>query len=58
MQIGCQHHAISDWAQFDDEQIAKMYGETVLAFWGEYKALIFQIIETCPAEPTQIKQAA
>ena len=29
-----------------------------LAFWRKYKAFIFQTIETCPAEPTQIKQAA
>ena len=52
LQIGCERHAISDWADFDDHRIAKMDGKYALKFWRKYKAWIFQTIEMCPAKPT------
>jgi len=52
LQIGCERHAISDWANFDDHRIAKMDGKAALKFWRKYKAWIFQTIELCPAKPT------
>jgi len=53
LQIGCERHAISDWANFDDHRIAKMEGKSALKFWRKYKAWIFQTIELCPAKPTE-----
>jgi len=59
LQIGCERHAISDWADFDDHRIAKMDGKYALKFWRKYKAWIFQTIEMCPAKPTgYVKQEA
>jgi uncharacterized protein YjbI with pentapeptide repeats len=36
LQIGCQRHAVEDWAAFDDERIAKMDGNAV-EFWREWR---------------------
>ena len=59
LQIGCERHAISDWADFDDHRIAKMDGKDALKFWRKYKDWIFQTIEMCPAKPTgYVKQEA
>ena len=59
LQIGCERHAISDWADFDDHRIAQMDGKDALKFWRKYKAWIFQTIEMCPAKPTgYVKQEA
>ena len=33
MQIGCQRHTHSEWAAFDDRQIAAMDGAHALRFW-------------------------
>ena len=57
LQIGCQRHAIKEWADFDDHRIAEMDGKSALKFWRKYKDWIFQTIEMCPARPTvYIKQ--
>ena len=37
LQIGCQRHAVEEWAAFDDARIANMDG-AALAFWTEWKA--------------------
>jgi len=37
MRIGCQEHALSDWASFDNAQIAEMDGKQALTFWAEQK---------------------
>jgi uncharacterized protein YjbI with pentapeptide repeats len=59
LQIGCERHAISDWADFDDHRIAEMDGKDALKFWRKYKAWIFQTIELCPAKPNgYVKQEA
>jgi len=52
LQIGCERHLISEWADFDDHRIAEMDGKDALKFWRKYKAWIFQTIELCPAKPT------
>jgi len=47
MKIGCEFHAISEWWNFTDEQIAKMDGPRATEFWGKWKAPIQAI---CAAE--------
>ena len=55
MQIGCQRHLISEWADFDSACIARMDGKDALKFWAKYKAWIFAAIDLCPATPTDAK---
>lgn len=57
IQIGCERHLISEWAEFDDKRIAEMNGKDALKFWRKYKTWIFQTIELCPAKPTQREAA-
>lgn len=52
IQIGCERHTISEWAEFDDKRILEMDGKTALRWWRKYKDWIFQTIELCPAKPT------
>ncbi len=52
MQIGCERHTISEWAEFDDKRILEMDGKTALKWWRKYKSWIFQTIELRPAKPT------
>ena len=52
MQIGCERHLISEWADFSDREIADMDGKAALKFWRKYKTWIFQTIKLCPANPT------
>ena len=40
MQIGCQLHAISEWEQFDDDEIVEMDGHKALRFWRDYKTAL------------------
>ena len=37
MQIGCELHKLSDWAQYDDKRIAEMDGREALRFWRAHK---------------------
>jgi hypothetical protein len=37
MQIGCDLHKLSDWAQYDDKRIAEMDGREALRFWRAHK---------------------
>jgi hypothetical protein len=53
LEIGCERHAIAEWAAFDNKQIAAMDGSKALKFWRKYKSWIFQTIELCPARPTR-----
>ena len=53
MQIGCEHHTIDSWREFDDERIVEMDGKTALKWWRRNKDWIFQTIEHSPAEPTK-----
>jgi hypothetical protein len=53
MQIGCQRHEISEWANFTDAQIRAMDGKKALDWWARFKPWIFQTIELCPAKPTK-----
>ena len=40
MQIGCELHALSEWAAFDDARIVQMDGKHALRFWRQYKAAL------------------
>jgi hypothetical protein len=52
LQIGCERHALTDWWEFDDEQILKMDGRKAIKFWRKWKEQIKATIELSPAEPT------
>jgi uncharacterized protein YjbI with pentapeptide repeats len=52
LQIGCQNHSIEEWKNFDDEQIQSMAGGA-LEWWQIWKPVIFNIIDTSPANPTK-----
>jgi hypothetical protein len=58
MQIGCERHLITEWAEFDDKRILEMDGKDALKFWRKYKSWIFQAIELAPAEPTKTDEVA
>jgi len=51
MQIGCQRHGLTEWAEFSDAQIRAMDGVKALEWWKKYSAWIFATIELCPAKP-------
>ena len=53
MQIGCQRHGLTEWANFSDAEIRAMDRTKALAWWKKYSAWIFATIELCPAKPTQ-----
>ena len=55
IQIGCENHPICDWFGFDDNRILNMDGKKALKFWRKHKAIIKQVVETCPATPTNYK---
>ena len=40
MQIGCELHALSEWAAFDDARIVQMDGKHALRFWRQYKTAL------------------
>ena len=40
MQIGCELHSLTEWANFDDARIAVMDGRHALRFWRTYKAVL------------------
>ena len=52
LQIGCECHLISEWAEFDDSRIIQMDGKRALKFWREWKEVVFMLIKKSPAEPT------
>lgn len=43
MTIGCQHHALADWWQFDDDANKRMDVRQALAFWKAHKAMLIGI---------------
>ena len=55
LQIGCQHHPITDWWAFEDQRIAEMAGQA-LEWWKRWKPILQNIIEAAPCEPTGAKQ--
>jgi uncharacterized protein YjbI with pentapeptide repeats len=40
MQIGCQFHALNEWAEFTDAEIAAMDGRDALRFWRAHKSFL------------------
>ena len=56
LQIGCERHLISEWAEFDGNDIFGMDGNRGLDFWRIWKDYIFMTIEKSPAVPTGYKE--
>ena len=54
LQIGCERHPITDWWEFDDDEIIEMDGEEALVWWKKWKGQIKTLIEMSPAEPTGV----
>ena len=54
LQIGCQKHPITDWWEFEDDEIIEMEGEEALVWWKKWKGQIKTLIEMSPAEPTGV----
>jgi len=44
MQIGCQLHSISEWADFEDSRIASMASDA-LEFWHANKAMLLGLCD-------------
>jgi carbonic anhydrase/acetyltransferase-like protein (isoleucine patch superfamily) len=43
--IGCEHHKISEWREFDDRRILAMDGKRAATFWKAHKATILGICD-------------
>ena len=43
MQIGCELHALADWAAYDDKRIAEMAGREALRFWRAHKDVLLSL---------------
>ena len=54
LQIGCQKHPITDWWEFEDDEIIEMDGEEALVWWKKWKGQIKTLIEMSPAESTGV----
>ena len=46
MQIGCELHKLSDWAEYDDKRIAKMDGREALRFWRAHKDVLLGLAKS------------
>ncbi|WP_010517815.1 pentapeptide repeat-containing protein [Komagataeibacter oboediens] len=46
MQIGCELHLISEWREFDNEQIARMDGVDSRRFWKKHRDALFALAES------------
>ena len=43
MKIGCELHALADWAAYDDKRIAEMGGREALRFWRAHKDVLLSL---------------
>ena len=43
MQIGCELHALADWAAYDDRRIAEMDGRNAMRFWRAHKDALLSL---------------
>ena len=43
MKIGCELHALADWAAYDDKRIAEMDGREALRFWRAHKDVLLSL---------------
>ena len=55
MKIGCQHHSISAWESFTDNEIAAMDRQTALRFWRKWKV---ELVKFAKCQAQNIKRAA
>lgn len=46
MQISCELHKLSDWAEYDDKRIAKMDGREALRFWRAHKDVLLGLAKS------------
>ena len=46
IKIGCEYHAIDDWASFTDSRIRQMDGDHAITFWNEHKSSIMALAES------------
>ena len=46
MQIGCELHKLSDWAEYDDKRIARMDGRDALRFWRAHKDVLLGLAKS------------
>jgi len=46
MQIGCELHKLSEWAEFDDRRICQMSGKEAVKFWRTYKDVLLAIAKS------------
>ena len=46
MQIGCELHKLSDWADYDDKRIAAMGGRDALRFWRAHKDVLLGLAKS------------
>ena len=46
MQIGCELHKLSDWADYDDKRIAAMDGRDALRFWRAHKDVLLGLAKS------------
>ena len=46
MQIGCELHKLSDWAEYDDERIVWMDGRNALRFWRAHKDVLLGLAKS------------
>ena len=43
MEIGCEFHALAEWAEFDTKQIVVMDGERGAEFWKAHKGVLLAL---------------
>ena len=47
MQIGCELHSLTEWAEFDDARIVAMDGRDALRFWRDHKDALLSLARSC-----------
>ena len=51
MQIGCELHALADWAAYDDKRIAEMDGRNAMRFWRAHKDVLLSLAASAGRGP-------
>lgn len=44
IQIGCQVHSVTEWANFSDEEISEMHSNAI-EYWKKHKKIILAIAQ-------------
>ncbi len=56
MQIGCELHALADWAAYDDARIAQMAGREALRFWRAHKDVLLGLAKSAGRGVDEVKE--